>query len=207
MKWKSVEFLASKMVIIFTFKKPVMHVWCLFLEYATRCEKAHVLVKKKILFNLIRVFLVSLVEASASIFSCLSFSYFLDKPRFSEDEKKVFTVEEGGHLLINLTATANPPEIKYEWSKNGKDGRPIPEVADALPESRAIGKFIFSRMRFRLLYYYCIYFQHCLEATWTSLKLDEKTQGCTKWKPLIPKAKRISNSNWMCIIHQSKFLH
>ena len=114
------------------------------LEYATRCEKAHVLVKKKILFNLIRVFLVSLVEASASIFSCLSFSYFLDKPRFSEDEKKVFTVEEGGHLLINLTATANPPEIKYEWSKNGKDGRPIPEVADALPESRAIGKFISS---------------------------------------------------------------
>ena len=112
------------------------------LEYATRCEKAHVLVKKKILFNLIRVFLVSLVEASASIFSCLSFSYFLDKPRFSEDEKKVFTVEEGGHLLINLTATANPPEINYEWSKNGKDGRPIPEVTDALPESRAIGKFI-----------------------------------------------------------------
>ena len=63
----------------------------------------------------------------------------------------MFTVEEGGHLLINLTATANPPEIKYEWSKNGKDGRPIPEVADALPESRAIGKFISAAVLSRML--------------------------------------------------------
>ena len=83
--------------------------------------------------------------------------YFLDKPRFSEDEKKVFTVEEGGHLLINLTATANPPEITYEWTKNGKDGRAIPEVADALPESRAIGKFTWSSSCFRRAYSKVLY--------------------------------------------------
>ena len=51
----------------------------------------------------------------------------------------MFTVEEGGNLLINLAATANPPEIEYKWTKNGKDGRHIPEVTEALPESRAIG--------------------------------------------------------------------
>ena len=65
--------------------------------------------------------------------------FHADKPRFSEDEAKVFTVEEGGNLLINLAATANPPEIEYKWTKKGKDGRHIPEVAEALPESRAIG--------------------------------------------------------------------
>ncbi len=50
----------------------------------------------------------------------------------------MFTVTEGGNLIINLTATANPPEIEYKWTKSGNGGTRIPDLADALPESRAI---------------------------------------------------------------------
>ena len=66
-----------------------------------------------------------------------------DKPTFlvseegeSGDELKVFSVEEGKSIIINLTATANPPEIEYKWSRSG--GISIPTVADALPQSRLV---------------------------------------------------------------------
>lgn len=45
---------------------------------------------------------------------------------------------EGENLVVNLTASANPPEIDYKWSKNGNGGTRIPDESEALPESRAI---------------------------------------------------------------------
>ena len=73
---------------------------------------------------------------------------FLDKPRFqeaTESGEKVFTVVEGANLIINLPATANPPEIEYKWTKCGNvdcgkngGGSRIPYASEALPESRAI---------------------------------------------------------------------
>lgn len=51
---------------------------------------------------------------------------------------KVFSVVEGGQLLINLAARANPPEIEYKWTKNGNGGNTIPDVSEALYESRMI---------------------------------------------------------------------
>ena len=67
---------------------------------------------------------------------------FPDKPRFDpangESGEKVFTVVEGANLIINLTATANPPELEYKWTKNGNGGTRIPDISEALPESRAI---------------------------------------------------------------------
>lgn len=51
---------------------------------------------------------------------------------------KVFSVNEGGNLIINLPATANPPEIEYKWTKSGNGGSRIPSSEEALPESRAI---------------------------------------------------------------------
>ena len=47
----------------------------------------------------------------------------------------VFEVEEGQSRMINLTAKANPETIDYKWSRGGVS---IPNLADALPESRLV---------------------------------------------------------------------
>lgn len=47
----------------------------------------------------------------------------------------MFTVNEGGNLLIKLTATANPPDIEYKWFKAGNR---IPEASEALLDSRVV---------------------------------------------------------------------
>ena len=81
-------------------------------------------------------------DASAAALECANqilVDFFPDKPRFqeaTESGEKVFTVVEGGNLIINLTATANPPEIEYKWTKNGNGGSRIPKLSEALPESR-----------------------------------------------------------------------
>ena len=64
----------------------------------------------------------------------LTISNFSDKPRFVE-ETQTFSVVEGGHLLINLVATANPPEVEYKWFKSGTR---IPEESEALHDSRVV---------------------------------------------------------------------
>ena len=76
-----------------------------------------------------------------------SLNYFTDKPNFLNTEvegdekynnltiKEPFKVEEGKSRIINLTAVANPPTIDYKWSR---DKVSIPNVADALPESRLV---------------------------------------------------------------------
>ena len=56
--------------------------------------------------------------------------FFPDKPRFNIEGEKVFTVNEGGNLIINLTATANPPEIEYKWTKISGFKRSIPVQSD-----------------------------------------------------------------------------
>jgi hypothetical protein len=63
-----------------------------------------------------------------------------DKPNFvatvdGDEIKKPFEIEEGKSKIINLTAVANPPSVEYKWSR-GKVS--IPNVADALPESRLV---------------------------------------------------------------------
>ncbi len=64
-----------------------------------------------------------------------------DKPQFNveapEEGLKVYTVEEGSSLLIDLSAKANPGEIEYKWTNKGKN-TVIPKLADALPESRIV---------------------------------------------------------------------
>ena len=47
----------------------------------------------------------------------------------------MFEVEEGKSRIINLTAKANPLPVEYKWSRRGIS---IPNVADALPESRLV---------------------------------------------------------------------
>jgi hypothetical protein len=75
----------------------------------------------------------------------LHYLYFIffqlsDKPEFISvpdvTEEKVFTVEEGKSILIDLSAKANPAEIEYKWTSPGKGN--IPEASEALPESRII---------------------------------------------------------------------
>lgn len=63
------------------------------------------------------------------------------KPQFSVDSDEglpVYPVQEGGNLLINLTAKANPGDIEFKWTRAGSNGATIPNLADALPESRLI---------------------------------------------------------------------
>lgn len=66
--------------------------------------------------------------------------FFPDKPEFlgvpDINEEKTFTVEEGKTILIELPAKGNPPEIEYKWTSPGRGN--LPEVAEALPESRII---------------------------------------------------------------------
>ena len=61
---------------------------------------------------------------------------FSDKPIFSTDAKDTYTVEEGGQLLINLTAKANPDAIDYKWTDPDKSD--ILGIDDALPETRLV---------------------------------------------------------------------
>ena len=67
-------------------------------------------------------------------------NFVADKPYFltaveDGEIKKPFEVEEGKSRIINLTAVANPPNIEYKWSRRKVS---IPNVADALPESRLV---------------------------------------------------------------------
>jgi len=54
--------------------------------------------------------------------------FFPDKPEFSgvkdSSEEKVFKVEEGKSILIELPAKANPPEIEYKWTSPGRGNLP-----------------------------------------------------------------------------------
>ena len=38
-----------------------------------------------------------------------------DKPQFSTDVQRVYSVREGQDLTVELTATGNPNIIKYSW--------------------------------------------------------------------------------------------
>ncbi|XP_059087472.1 nephrin-like isoform X2 [Tigriopus californicus] len=62
------------------------------------------------------------------------------KPQFPDDVEgaplKVFTVEEGASILIDLTAEGNPAKIDYKWTTPDRDN--IPNQSEALPESRLI---------------------------------------------------------------------
>jgi hypothetical protein len=49
-------------------------------------------------------------------------------------EEKVFKVEEGKSILIELPAKANPPDIDYKWTLNGKGN--IPGFMDSLTNLR-----------------------------------------------------------------------
>lgn len=64
----------------------------------------------------------------------------LDKPQFPDDTEggalKVFTVEEGASILIDLTAKGNPAKIDYKWTSPDRDN--IPSQSEALPESRLV---------------------------------------------------------------------
>ena len=62
-----------------------------------------------------------------------------DKPQFpssdgNDDEERVFTVEEGSGLVIDLTAKANPEEVTYRWTN--PDRATVPDARDALPDAR-----------------------------------------------------------------------
>ena len=56
------------------------------------------------------------------------FHLFSDKPEFIDvpdvSVEKVFTVEEGKAIQINLSAKANPPEIEYKWTSPGRGNIP-----------------------------------------------------------------------------------
>jgi hypothetical protein len=53
-----------------------------------------------------------------------------DKPEFVNvadvSEEKVFTVEEGKSIMIELPAKANPAEIEYKWTSPGRGNIPEP---------------------------------------------------------------------------------
>ncbi len=66
-------------------------------------------------------------------------AYFSDAPQFPEQksgELKVFTVEEGKDLVVNLTAQANPGEVTYKWTN--PDRATIPNAGNALPDARSV---------------------------------------------------------------------
>jgi hypothetical protein len=89
------------------------------------------------------------------------FHSFTDKPEFLNvsdiSEEKVFTVEEGKSIMINLPAKANPPEIEYKWTSPGRGN--IPESSEALPESRIIaltsGRLNVTQVLILPIYIYC----------------------------------------------------
>lgn len=62
---------------------------------------------------------------------------FADKPIFPKDsENRVFKVEEGGSIIINLTATANPNNIEYKWTN--PDKITIPTIDEAMSNARFV---------------------------------------------------------------------
>jgi len=65
-----------------------------------------------------------------------------DKPEFigitDSSEEKVFKVEEGKSILIELPAKANPPDIDYKWTLNGKGNIP------GINTSKRIFKYFFA---------------------------------------------------------------
>ena len=52
-------------------------------------------------------------------FLCIFLPYFSDKPVFAIDHSRGNAIEliEGAQAAVNMTATANPLPIEYEWSK------------------------------------------------------------------------------------------
>ena len=47
-------------------------------------------------------------------------SYFPDPPVYPASALEVVDVLEGQSVIVNLTATANPPAVTYTWFKEGE---------------------------------------------------------------------------------------
>ena len=119
----------------------------------------------------------SINEASIDLYLAIIiflFFFHLDKPVFHMDTKHGNAIEliEGSPAIVNMTATANPLPIEYEWSKESQalELEKLFPIADRMAISG--GVLNFTNVKRQDSGYYTISATNAEGTTQTKIKID-----------------------------------